>query len=380
MLPGSKENQEQRISLLVNQWMVFALLFKTPEYYDLLTRYEPLMSKLGSPGLRGAFYARLGACQWWFGFLDEAIQTLTEAAELCEAAGNAEDSVIAYAYLQWSYLVKGDPERVLALNKDILRKTDERIDLRWHVFSLGGTSWAYSVLGRWDEAEKQGQKALAVAEEFSDNSLISLAAGYISNVYTDKGDMNLAVKYGELAATKAPTPADYAMSQFYLARIWCRSGQPRRGIDILHASLPVLRAARLAPMELMSLSNLSVGYRLAGEHEKARQTAEELLQLAERCGAPGIVGLAHAHLGEVALECKLAEAVTHFEKCAEIAQEGKAENSLAGAYSGLGRFYKQQGNVEKAREYLTKALEIFERLGTLIYPDRVRNELAGLGD
>ena len=184
--------------------------------------------------------------------------------------------------------------------------------------------------------------------------------------------MNLAIEYGELAEAKAPTPADHAMSQFYLARIWCRSGQPQKGIDVLSASLPVLRAARLAPMELMSLSNLSVGYRLAGEHEKARQTAEELLQLAERCGTRGIIGLAHAHLGEVALECKLAEAGPHFEKFAEISEEGKAENS------GMGRFHKQQGNTEQAREYLTKALEIFERLGTLIEPDKVREELADL--
>jgi hypothetical protein len=33
---------------------------------------------------------------------------------------------------------------------------------------------------------------------------------------------------------------------------------------------------------------------------------------------------------------------------------------------------------QKAREYLTKALEIFERLGTLIEPDKVRKELAEL--
>jgi len=34
--------------------------------------------------------------------------------------------------------------------------------------------------------------------------------------------------------------------------------------------------------------------------------------------------------------------------------------------------------VADAREYLTKALEIFERLGTLIEPDKVREELAEL--
>jgi flagellin-specific chaperone FliS len=44
----------------------------------------------------------------------------------------------------------------------------------------------------------------------------------------------------------------------------------------------------------------------------------------------------------------------------------------------MGRYHKQQGNMVKAREYLTKALEIFERLGTLIEPDKVRQELGEL--
>jgi flagellin-specific chaperone FliS len=44
----------------------------------------------------------------------------------------------------------------------------------------------------------------------------------------------------------------------------------------------------------------------------------------------------------------------------------------------MGRYHKQQENVEQAREYLTKALEIFERLGTLIEPDKMREELAEL--
>ena len=40
--------------------------------------------------------------------------------------------------------------------------------------------------------------------------------------------------------------------------------------------------------------------------------------------------------------------------------------------------HEHKANVEQAREYLTKALEIFERLGTLTEPDKVRKELAEL--
>jgi tetratricopeptide (TPR) repeat protein len=70
------------------------------------------------------------------------------------------------------------------------------------------------------------------------------------------------------------------------------------------------------------------------------------------------------------------EASSHFEEGIEILSKIKAESELALAYAGYGRFYKQQGRIEQAREYLTKALEIFERLGTMIEPDKVKQELA----
>ena len=44
----------------------------------------------------------------------------------------------------------------------------------------------------------------------------------------------------------------------------------------------------------------------------------------------------------------------------------------------MARFHKQQGDVDEARKYLTDALEIFERLGTLLEPERVTKELGEL--
>ena len=44
----------------------------------------------------------------------------------------------------------------------------------------------------------------------------------------------------------------------------------------------------------------------------------------------------------------------------------------------MGRLLKLRGEYGEARRYLTDALEIFERLGTLLEPDKVRKELAAL--
>ena len=123
---------------------------------------------------------------------------------------------------------------------------------------------------------------------------------------------------------------------------------------------------------------LGANYWLVGEDDKARQTLEEGLEIAGDCGAKYYVGWSHRFLGEIALKADPARAASHFEKSIAVLKKINAENDLALAYAGYGRLQKQQGQFTKAREYITRALEIFERLGTLIEPDEVREILAEL--
>ena len=90
------------------------------------------------------------------------------------------------------------------------------------------------------------------------------------------------------------------------------------------------------------------------------------------------LGFTRRFLGEIALKTNPTQAAPHFKKSIAIFREIKAENELALAYTGYGRLQKQQGQPAQAREYLKKALEIFERLVTLIEPDKVKKILAEL--
>ena len=125
---------------------------------------------------------------------------------------------------------------------------------------------------------------------------------------------------------------------------------------------------------------LGEGYWLAGEDGEAKRTLEDCLEMAERCGTRYYLGIAHRFLGEIALKNDLSQAAPHFEKSIDVLREIKAENELALAYAGYGRLHKQQGQIEQAGKYSTKALEIFERLGTRIEPDKVREDLAEMGE
>jgi len=378
-LPDTEPNQRRRIALLVNQIMVFRMLFQFTEYHALLTRYESIANRLGDPGLLGALYARLGYCQFAFGQLDQAIQTNSRAAELCEAAGNAEAAGQAYMIWEWSHLWRGDYEQVFALKDRTLASTEKHFNLRWYTLALYGASWASTCLGRWDEAVEHGQMGLRAGEEFSDNSVISYGAYTISCAYTSKGDLTRAIEYGELAVRKATTPSDRVWSQTFLAWAWCRAGEPRRGVEVLSQVVPITQAAHFVPFATFHTLWLCEGYWLTGEYDKATQTLDDLLEAAERCGMRFVIGSAHRLLGEIALtKDEVPTAATNFEKSTAILRAINAENELALAYAGYGRLQKRQGRIVDARNDLTRALEIFERLGTLIEPDNVRRELAEL--
>ena len=376
-LPETEKNQQRLISLLVGQDIIFVRLFKFKEYYDLLTGFESMVVRLRNPELMGAFYSRMGTCEHQFGNSDQAIQTLTKAAELCESTGNAEDAGWAYAYLVWAHCVKGEYSKAIAIKKDVLRMRELQFNPRWLNLGLCGATYAYICLGRWDEAVEGGEMALKVAEGSSENDSISFAASYFTYIYAHKRDLSSAIKYGELALQKAQLTYQKTLAQRILGLVLCRAGETKRGIELLESALSIHKTAVRA--SISTKCYLGEGYWLAGKDDKARQMFEGVLDIMDPSERKGIYfGFANRLLGEIALKDNPAQAALHFEKSIALFKEINAENELALAYAGYGRFHRKQDQIARAREYLSKALEIFKRLGTLIEPDRVREELKGL--
>jgi tetratricopeptide (TPR) repeat protein len=333
---------------------------------------------LGNQALLGAFYSRLGHLEWASGQFDQGIKTLTKAAELCEAAGNIKDAGYAHTWLGWAHVYRGHYDRVLALKEQLLRTMKQWFDPHCYVRGLCGASRACIYLGRWDQAVKEAQKALKVAEESSDNSLIVFAVWTLSMASTWKGDLGRAIEYGELALQKAFTSADQAWAYRGLGWALCRDGEVNRGIELLRASLKIVRASGHVASIISTTCFLGAGYWLAAEDDKAKRTLEEGLQIADRCGARYYSGWAQRLLGEIALKANPDQAAMHFEQSIAVLGEIKAENELALAYAGYGRLQMQQSQFAQAREHFTKALRVFERLGTLIEPDKLREIVAKL--
>jgi tetratricopeptide (TPR) repeat protein len=233
-------------------------------------------------------------------------------------------------------------------------------------------------MGCWNEAISEGQMALNAAEEFSDNSAISFAAWILSFAYMRKLDLSRAIKYATYAVDRASTPADKAWAQTGLAVAWLKTGEVKKGIQILASTAKTYQAVNWIFGVVWTKAYLGEGYWLNGTYDEAKRVLEESLELAGRYGFRFYIAFSHRILGEISRITTPDQSSAHFEKSISILKEIKAENELALAYGGYGRLYKQQRRIEKAREFFKKALKILESLGTMNEPEKIRKELAEL--
>ena len=126
-------------------------------------------------------------------------------------------------------------------------------------------------------------------------------------------------------------------------------------------------------------SNLAIAeaYVIAHKFLDAKPYALKGLNISKKIGMEYHIGLAHRILGEIELQYDENIAKKHLEKSIAIYSDIKAENELALAYVGYAKFQNKIGMNEVACEYLEKALDIFERLGTLQEPEKVKAQLEG---
>jgi class 3 adenylate cyclase/tetratricopeptide (TPR) repeat protein len=375
-LPDTAENRHRRVSLVIDQWIVFWLLFKIPEYYDLLCRYQKSAAELEDLGLLAHFQLNLGHCLWVFGRLEEAVDTFGQAANLNKAAGVPAKAGPAYCMLQWTHLWLGNLERSLSWQDPALDGLREHFDLRWRAWSFAAGSWACSLLGRFDEGVAQAQQELKLAEEYSDNSLVSFALWNMSIAYTYKGDLANAVERAEMAVKKAPTLADKVWAQTQHGFASCRRDQTRAAAELLASLAPMYDATQFIPGQVFNTTYLVEAYWRAGDIDAAEVAAQKGLDISTRAGMKFYSGSMHRLMGEIVLAKNPDQSAeplagAHFEESFSLLSGTKAENELALAYAGYSRFLKARRRSGEAADYLRRATQIFDRLGTMVEPERL---------
>jgi tetratricopeptide (TPR) repeat protein len=368
--------------MLVRQVHVFVLTNGIYEYQRYLDACDAIAQQLGDDSLLGHFYACRGHIQFMAGLAREAAETLREAAALCERAGNFQGAGHAYAHLQWAQLQKGEYEDVLKLEAAALGSLARAPEMRLLVYSLTASAWACAMLGRWDPGLEKGKTSLQESEQARDASLMCFTYAFsFALVYRHQGAIEQAIDSGRRAVEHSQTPAERQWAEVFYA--WALAARdPVAAADLLAPIVSFYRSAGLDWPEAFAIVPFGEACLLAGRLPEARESLERAMELGERLEMRLIATPAERLLGEVMLADgrpdSLERAGHHFERAMAGLEKSRAENELALAWAGYGRLQARLGRPEQARDYLTKALATFERLGTLREPERVRAAVAAL--
>jgi len=123
---------------------------------------------------------------------------------------------------------------------------------------------------------------------------------------------------------------------------------------------------------------LGEGYLATGELELARAAAEDVLTASGETGYRHLEALARQLLGESFLESDTPAASRYIDESVEALRRSGARNHLARALVTQAAVRRRQGDGPGARTALEESLAIFEEMGTLYEPERVREALAML--
>jgi tetratricopeptide (TPR) repeat protein len=185
----------------------------------------------------------------------------------------------------------------------------------------------------------------------------------------------------DFAITRAAAPADELFAKGSRALVQCKMGQAAEAANVLADVVGAIRSMRFPACETFALYYCEALWQ-SGDLAKARAALNECLAIVEPCGMRFYAASARRLLGEVELAEggeHLTIAARHFENSIAVLETLGGHNELALALAGYGRLRKAVGDPEGAREYSTRALGIFECLGTRIEPARVRQTLVDLG-
>jgi class 3 adenylate cyclase/tetratricopeptide (TPR) repeat protein len=373
-MPVTDDNQHRRIALLANQFVVFFSSNQLPAYFELLTRFRPVADEQEDIGLQGVYAKQLGHCQWLLHHGEDALDTLLSAVDLCERGAYIAGAGMASCVLAWVHLTLGNYDEVPGWESKALQAFAKDFEPHYYMWTRAGATYAYSETGRWQRAFQAGLEGVRVGEEYGDDSLVAFSAFSLCAAFTRQGDFEQAVRYGELAVDKAPTPLDQAASQTWLAAAWCRMGQASRAGEVLAELSPLYRASGVAYGQLFNDLYLGEAYWRLGRFAEAIETLQGVTELGERVGFRFYRGSALRLLGEVTADADptregLARAADYFEQSIAVLDAIGAANELALAYAGYGLLCRRRGDPTTAISYLTQAREIFERLGTIVDPD-----------
>jgi class 3 adenylate cyclase/tetratricopeptide (TPR) repeat protein len=391
-LPDSRETREQAIDLHFDLRNSLAALGERERVLEHLRAAESLANALGDQrrlARVNVYLARLLVAQ---GEYEQAVTACERVIAMARTLDDYGLEVGATLQLGAAYYCLGDhPKAVealarnlVALDNPVVRERFGRINLPFAT-SRASLALALAERGEFVEAIARGTEAIHIAEAVGHPHSVTVTYRGMGRLHLRRGDLHqatLTLEHALEVCQGVDSPPLFHLVSSTIGHAYALSGRSAEAIPLLEETVerPVISGTH----EGQSLGTiwLSEAYLLAGREADARAAAHRALGLACQHKERGHEAYTLRLLGEIAARedsLDLGEARNHYRQALALAEELGMRPLIAHCHVGLGKLYRQIGNLQRAKEHLTTGTAMMREMEMGLWLEKAEAELKKLG-
>jgi tetratricopeptide (TPR) repeat protein len=348
------------------------------------------------------FYAWLGASIWFHKEnYRESYQYLQKSLSLGEETQNQKVIGYACAWLSWvctefNQMEEGIRygERAQDISKDL------PADKYLYFKSLAGMGYAYCCLGMWKQANEAGEAIVNYGEKDSNLRAMGIGHFVVGWSHLICGDLQSAIASCKKSIEVSADPFYSNAYNFTLGVCYAIDGKFQKAEQCLLEAKNFFQKVGLSWTETMCTMYLSVVLIAKGNMNQGFQLLLEAQRKVIECDRKYYYAMSEYLFGSLYLQIVQREGDTrlsdliknigflakhvpgaakkaerHFNKAIEAAREIGAKGIEGQTYLDLGKLHKAKGKSEQARDFLSRAIKIFEETEAEYYLKQA-NELS----
>jgi class 3 adenylate cyclase/tetratricopeptide (TPR) repeat protein len=318
--------------------------------------------------------ARLAQGLYWQGRLRyvlgdsaKAIEYAGQSLEIADRLGDenlAAPPVNLMARAYW----RSDPPKARRMIERSVEQMSRLGNKGEEATAAGFAALPFAAAGEFDRALAYADRGLMLAQEIQNPLAEAAAYQYRGTLHDQWGDYARAIEDYECARRVAEQASD--LFRIYIVKFWesrahTRAGDASRGRALAEEGFAL--AERIGTRFVLAQGKASLAEALLclGELDEACRVSREALTLSEESGDVLGAAVAHRILAESLVRLGTLDSQWQREILAamRIQQDAEALPELARTYLSYARLLTTAGDIHEARAHLTRAIDMFSRMG-----------------
>jgi class 3 adenylate cyclase/energy-coupling factor transporter ATP-binding protein EcfA2 len=361
-----KGAEAQLIDLLIKWAYVFYFRGDFRGLTGLLEAHRPLAESLDDKARLGMYYAWLGFAIFNRNGTRDSYDYLHKALQIGEEIKS--ESLICYAccWLSWTCAIMGLLDEAVAVGDramEICKCFEE--DQYLYYKSLGGLGYAYYFKGQKKKAREAGQAILQYAKQRGSIRGEEMGHFIMAWSFDMDGDYQSGIEHGRQGVEVSMDPFYGITAKEALAAAYLFNGQIQEGEGCWQEILSFGREHNGELVELIAQCSLSFLSFAKGDTQDLT-TAEDALHEIQLLGAKSVYlslcsgfALTLSIMAGVVPDANQ-KAKDYCDKIIEIAKEIGAKAFLGQGYLSMGLTHSTEGDTDKARQYISEAISLFQ--------------------